>query len=121
MRLFIQVLAVCAFLLGAAGCEPKPPKPKLMKTVTAIVAAFALAATAYAEETHNAPLSLKVKTALAADVGLKTLKIDVDTKGNTVTLKGAVDSADTKRRAEEVARKVKGVEAVKNELKVRGS
>jgi len=97
-----------------------------MKTIAAIVAAFALALTAYAEdrpkhETHNAGLSAKVKTALATDVGLKTLKIDVDSKGNTVTLKGAVDSADTKRRAEEVARKVKGVEAVKNELKVRGS
>ena len=111
MKLFIHVLALCAFLLGAAACEPKPPKPKV----------WFLGMNAYAEETHNAPLSLKVKTALAADVGLKTLKIDVDSKGNTITLKGAVDSEDTRRRAEEVARKVKGVEAVKNELKVRGS
>jgi osmotically-inducible protein OsmY len=39
--------------------------------------------------------------------------------GNTVTLKGAVDSADTKRRAEEVARKVDGVATVRNELTVR--
>ena len=96
-----------------------------MKTIAAIVAAFALALTAYAEdrpkrETHNAALSTKVKAALAADVGLKTLKIDVDSKGNSVTLKGAVDSEDTRRRVEEVARKVKGVEGVTNELKVRG-
>ena len=91
-----------------------------MKTIVAIFAAFALALTAYADETHNAGLSTKVKAALAADVGLKTLKIDVDSKGNTVTLRGAVDSEDTKRRVEEVARKVKGVDAVKSELKVRG-
>src|SRR5438105_403324 len=104
----------------AAEAESRihPSKDPIMKTIVAVLAAFALALTAYAEdrskhETFNVPLSTKVKTALAADVGLKTLKIDVDTKGNTVTLKGAVDSADTKRRAEEVARKVKGVEAVK--------
>jgi hyperosmotically inducible periplasmic protein len=60
-----------------------------------------------------------VKSALAADVGLRTLKIDVDSMGNTVTLKGAVDSAETRRKAEEVARKVDGVATVRNELTVR--
>ena len=97
-----------------------------MKFLLIAIAAVAVGFSAYAEdrskhETFNAGLSTKVKAALAADVGLKTLKIDVDTKGNTVTLKGVVDSADTKRRVEEVARKVKGVDGVKNELKVRGS
>lgn len=68
---------------------------------------------------QNAALTAKVKSALAADVGLKTLKIDVDSSGNTVTLKGAVDSAATRQRAEEVARKVDGVATVRNELTVR--
>jgi osmotically-inducible protein OsmY len=70
-------------------------------------------------DTRNAALTARVKSALAADVGLKTLKIDVDSMGNTVTLKGAVDSSDTRRRAEEVARKVDGVATVRNELTVR--
>jgi len=73
------------------------------------------------QETRDAVLTAKVKSALAADVGLKTLKIDVDSAGESVTLKGTVDSADTKRRIEEVARTVKGVGTVKNELTVRGS
>jgi osmotically-inducible protein OsmY len=71
------------------------------------------------QDTQNAALTAKVKTALAADVGLRTLNINVDSSGNTVTLKGAVDSAETRRRAEEVARKVDGVATVRNELTVR--
>jgi hyperosmotically inducible protein len=77
------------------------------------------ASTEIKQDTKNAALTAKVKSALAADVGLKTLKIDVDSMGNTVTLRGAVDSADTRRRAEEVARKVDGVATVRNELTVR--
>jgi hyperosmotically inducible periplasmic protein len=71
------------------------------------------------QDSQNAALTAKVKSALAADVGLRTLNINVDSAGNTVTLKGAVDSADTRRRAEEVARKVDGVATVRNELTVR--
>jgi hyperosmotically inducible protein len=77
------------------------------------------ASTEIKSDTRNAALTAKVKSALAADVGLKTLKIDVDSMGNTVTLKGAVDSEATKKRAEEVARKVDGVATVRNELTVK--
>jgi len=66
--------------------------------------------------TRNAALTGKVKSALAADVGLKTVKIDVDSEGGVVTLKGSVDSLDTKRRAEATAKKVSGVTEVHNEL-----
>ena len=60
-----------------------------------------------------------VKTALAKDEGLKTMtSIDVDSKDGVVTLKGKVDSADLKKKAGEVAKKVSGVKSVKNELKV---
>ena len=77
------------------------------------------ASTEIKQDTKNAALTAKVKSALAADVGLKTLRIDVDSMGNSVTLKGAVDSAETRRRAEEVARQVDGVATVRNELTVR--
>jgi hyperosmotically inducible protein len=69
--------------------------------------------------TKNAALTGKVKSALAADVGLKTVKIDVDSEDGIVTLKGRVDSADTKRRAEATAKKVSGVSEVHNELQAR--
>ena len=69
----------------------------------------------------DSALTSKVHTALANDVGLKTLKnINVDSDKGVVTLKGVVDDQHTKQRAEEVAKKVGGVSRVKNELKVKG-
>ncbi len=70
-------------------------------------------------DTRNAALTGKVKSALAADVGLKTLtNIDVDSAGTTVTLKGKVDTDEQKRRAQEVAAAVNGVSSVNNQLTV---
>ena len=66
--------------------------------------------------TKNAALTGKVKSALAADVGLKTVKVDVDSEDGVVTLKGRVDSEDTRRRVEATAKKVSGVTAVRNQL-----
>ena len=69
------------------------------------------------KDTQDSWLTTKVKSALAADVGLKTLTgINVDTSGSVVTLKGSVDTAANKSRAEQVARGVEGVSSVKNEL-----
>ena len=74
------------------------------------------------EAVSDATLTGKVKSALAADVGLKTVTgINVDSdKGGVVTLKGKVDSADMKKRAEAVAKQVNGVKSVKNQLEVKG-
>jgi hyperosmotically inducible periplasmic protein len=67
----------------------------------------------------GAALTTKVKTALASDIGMKSVtNIDVDSADGVVTLKGKVDSADTKKKAEAVAKKVDGVKRVKNELRV---
>lgn len=67
----------------------------------------------------GATLTTKVKTALASDAGLSTMtSIDVDSKDGVVTLKGKVDSADMKKKAGEIAKKVGGVKSVKNQLKV---
>jgi hyperosmotically inducible protein len=70
---------------------------------------------------RDAALTSKVHTALMNNVGLNTLRsINVDSDKGVVTLKGRVDSEDTKRRAEEVAKRVSGVSAVKNQLQVKG-
>lgn len=74
------------------------------------------------EAVSDSAITGKVKTALATDVGLKTVTgINVDTDNNgVVTLKGKVDNADQKKRAGEVAKKVSGVKSVKNQLTVSG-
>ena len=67
----------------------------------------------------SAALTTKVKTALASDVGMRTMtSIDVDSDNGVVTLKGKVDSAAAKKKAEEIAKKVDGVKSVKNQLRV---
>lgn len=72
------------------------------------------------QKVANAGLTGKVKSALAADVGMKTLMgVNVDSENGVVTLKGHVDSNDTKQRAEAVAKKVEGVRSVKNQLTIR--
>ena len=73
------------------------------------------------EYVSDATLTTKVHTAPANDVGMRTMySINVDSDKGIVTLKGSVDSEDTKRRAEDVAKRVSGVSAVKNELRVKG-
>jgi hyperosmotically inducible protein len=67
----------------------------------------------------GAALTGKVKTALASDVGMRTVtSIDVDSEDGVVTLKGKVDSAEMKKKAEAIAKKVDGVKSVKNQLRV---
>jgi hyperosmotically inducible periplasmic protein len=67
----------------------------------------------------SAALTTKVKTALASDVGMRTMtNIDVDSDNGVVTLKGKVDTAEAKKKAEEIAKKVDGVKSVKNQLTV---
>jgi hyperosmotically inducible periplasmic protein len=68
---------------------------------------------------RSALLTGKVKAALAGDVGLRTLTINVDSQGGVVTLKGVVDSDEISRRAEQVASTVQGVSSVDNQLTVR--
>jgi len=72
------------------------------------------------QKISDAGLTGKVKSALAADVGLKTLAgVDVDSANGVVTLKGHVDSNDTKKRAGAIAKRVEGVKSVKNQLTIR--
>jgi hyperosmotically inducible protein len=70
---------------------------------------------------RDAALTARVHTALMNDVGLNTLRrINVDSDDGLVTLKGVVDSQETRNRAAEVARRVRGVSEVKNQLRVKG-
>ncbi len=69
-------------------------------------------------QVDDATLTSRVKLALARDPITKARKIDVDTVNGVVTLTGVVETETEKRRAEEVARKVSGVRAVRNNLMV---
>ena len=108
-------MKILALLVASLICLPAVAEQDRMSMEQAKEKAKQAGAEAK-QATRNAALTGKVKSALAADVGLKTVKIDVDSEGGVVTLKGTVDSADTKRRAEATARKVSGVSEVRNQL-----
>ncbi len=65
---------------------------------------------------NDAEISLKVKAAIFAEPGLKSLQIDVDTVKGVVTLSGSVDSLPSSDRAEALASAVAGVKKVENRL-----
>jgi len=64
----------------------------------------------------DAEITTKVKAAIFAEPGLKTLQISVDTVKGVVTLSGSVDSQANSDRAKALASAVAGVTTVENRL-----
>ena len=69
----------------------------------------------------DSALTAKVKAALLAEPGLKSLQIGVETKNGAVTLSGSVDSTTSRDRAKDVASGVAGVSTVVDQLTVKTS
>lgn len=67
----------------------------------------------------DAAITAAVSTGLAKDPDLSAIKIDVDTKGGVVKLSGPAPTAAAKARAEDIAKSVKGVSSVDNNLQVK--
>jgi osmotically-inducible protein OsmY len=68
------------------------------------------------EYVDDSVITTKVKSLLAADDFLKSFQISVETYKGTVQLSGFVDSQAAIDKASEIARSVKGVTSVKNDL-----
>jgi osmotically-inducible protein OsmY len=98
-----------------------------MPLVVALVAGTTIAACTSSTRTtestgqfvDSAAITTKVKTAIVAEPGLKSLDISVDTFKDVVQLSGVVDSDQAKARATQVAAGVPGVKAVQNDLIVK--
>jgi len=71
------------------------------------------------ENVDDATITSEVKAKLAAEKMSTLTKIGVDTDRRTVYLTGSVDDAEMRTRAEEIARSVKHVSGVVNNLTVR--
>jgi hyperosmotically inducible periplasmic protein len=73
------------------------------------------------DNTGDATITSKVNAAFAADRDLSATRIDVDTKDGVVTLAGVASSATARERAAEIARNIKGVNSVNNQLTIKSS
>ena len=67
----------------------------------------------------DAEITAKVKAAIFAEPGLKTLQISVNTMKGVVTLSGSVDSSPSSDMAKVLAEAVSGVKEVKNRLVIK--
>jgi osmotically-inducible protein OsmY len=99
---------------------------RVLNLVLCLTLVVALASCASSEKSRStgqvvddSAITAKVKADLAGDPATKARNIKVDTYMGEVILSGFVDSAAEKNRAGEIARNVKGVMKVKNDLTVK--
>lgn len=139
-------VAVGLMALVAAGCDaPRPPAgsaqkegpaesagqkidratqstgEKVDRAADKIAAEAKDAASKTVAVLDDASMTAKVKGALMAEPGLKTLQIEVSTKDGVVTLDGSVDTPVLKKRAVEIAGSLSGVREVVDHLVVKSS
>ena len=121
-----MAIAVIAASLALAGCDQRSnDAARRTDTSTASAPAtdasqkMAAASDKVATAVDDSALTAKVKAALLAEPGLKSLEISVDTKNATVTLSGSVDSPMSRDRAKEVASSISGVASVVDQLTVK--
>lgn len=85
----------------------------------AVLALAVLLAPSYAEKPKSdGELRDQVMIKLAGDPDAKGANLTVDAQDGVITLKGRLENEKQRSRAEKVAKKVKGVKAVKNEISV---
>ena len=100
-------------------------KQLLSALVIAIVATTAVVPVVRAqdrtlgEKVDDATITAGVKAAMVREPTLKVFEIDVETVKGVVQLSGFVSSADSVAAAASVARTVKGVKSVRNDLRLK--
>jgi osmotically-inducible protein OsmY len=72
------------------------------------------------EYIDDAAITAKAKTAVFQEPSLKSAEIDVDTFKGVVQLSGFVGSQTEINTAGDVVRRVPGVKAVRNDLRIKG-
>lgn len=105
-RKYLLIAAVAALgLPGLTACTQTQDRGEASRSAGQVV--------------DDATISTRVKMALADDPNVSAMDVKVDTYQGRVQLSGFVDSRDQASRAAELARQVPGVQAVKNDLRVK--
>jgi osmotically-inducible protein OsmY len=111
--------------LAAVGCDqqnsPETTGQKLDRVADKVASNTSAAASRTAEAMDDRALTAKVKAAILAEPGLKSMQIGVETHEAVVTLSGSVDSAPLKDRAKQIASSIAGVRDVVDNLVTRSA
>ncbi len=95
----------------------------ITKALVALLVLMAMAAVTFAaskQPISDDAIYDNVRRRLANDAVVKGAGLNVDVKGGIVTLRGKVEVEQQKARATKLAKKVKGVKGVENQLTVVG-
>jgi len=99
--MLIHCLVLLILIVALVACESKPKQSST------------------AEYIDDSVITTEIKAQLAKNDFLKSLEISVETRKGTVQLAGFVNSQQAADKAGEIARSVKGVQSVKNNLIVK--
>jgi osmotically-inducible protein OsmY len=91
----------------------------LLMLITLVACASTRTHESTGEYVDDSVITTKVKALLAQDDFLKSFQISVETYKGTVQLSGFVNSQQAVDKASQIARSVKGVDSVKNNLIVK--
>jgi hyperosmotically inducible protein len=97
----ISTIVLAALMLAVAGCAGTATKESTGEYVT------------------DSWITTKVKTALVDDPNVKATEVNVETFKGVVQLSGFVSSQTAMNEAVRVARGIKGVTSVKNDMRVK--
>ena len=131
----IKLIAVSLFLLaGLAACDNQKPaesagkkidqtaddaSKKISETVNKVGEKLSAESAKTGAAIEDAEITARVKAAIFAEPGLKTLQISVDTVAGVVSLSGSVDTPANSEMARSLAGAVTGVKEVQNKLVVK--
>lgn len=127
MRKFFVTLAAAAVLtagVGLAGCSQgsdeatTTPVEHIKQGARQIGQGVTSMGAKVADYATDAAITAHVKTRLAANQGLSSFNISVETEDGVVTLTGTVERLSQRRLAATVAADTEGVKAVNNRIRV---
>ncbi len=91
----------------------------LLLIITLLLFGFSSIASAGDKVVSDDHLVDKVRVKLASDPDVKGGGLEVDAKAGVITLRGTVSTAKAKQKATKLAKKIRGVRDVDNQLKVK--
>lgn len=104
--------------LAKTGQAAKDVGQAMQEASKDVKAAGSQASASIGEKLDDAVITSTVSGALVKDPDLSVIKINVDTRDGVVTLKGSAPTAAARDRATDIAKQVKGVTTVNNQLVV---
>ena len=105
VALGLALAPVAGYTADSMSKEPAPTKKESVKETVK-------------ESVEDAAITTKIKADYAKDKQVSAMKIHVDTEKGVVKLTGNAKSKEESDKAESIAKGMKGVVSVKNEIKV---